>query len=327
MRPGVSAIGPGAVLYSVNADGFRDHLYARPKPDGTFRILILGHSVAFGWAVAMEQSYPKILEARLAALSGGAPRIEVLNVSVCAYNAYLKAALFADIGESFAPDLVIVEFSINDLNDPTMHFDGLTTLALSTIPEAAFPDPARRFPPPPPPSLGWRLCRLSELCVLAVQRFSPTLPNAAWLRTSAVPREEHSEREMSWLETQYGKVADEAARIGARFAIAVLPYSNQVAGTATARVQERLEELGRKRGWPIIDLLPGLRRAARPGDPFFLDLWHLTPHGHQVVAEELSKALCCKGLLPLPSERCCPDDANSSGPAEAGRVALEEPVR
>ena len=49
MRPGAEMRGPGGVRYQVNADGFRDHTYTRPKPAGTFRIVVLGHSVAFGW--------------------------------------------------------------------------------------------------------------------------------------------------------------------------------------------------------------------------------------------------------------------------------------
>jgi len=304
MRPGADVIGPGGVRYTVNADGFRDHSYARPKPPGTFRILLLGHSVAFGWAVAMEQAYPKVLEAKLAELTTE-PRIEVMNTSVCAYNAYSEAALFADIGASFEPDLVVVEFGVNDLNDPTLHFDGQTTLVLSAIPDEVFPDPSRRLPDPPPPSLAWRLCQYSELCVFAVGRFSPTLPNAAWLRASALPRERHSEVEMTWLRKNYERIASDAARIGARFAILLLPYSNQIAGAASAGVQESVAAMAAREGWPTIDILPGIRQAAPPNEPLFLDLWHFTPVGHRLAADAMLRGLCCQGLLPVPEARCC----------------------
>jgi hypothetical protein len=125
MRPGAEMRGPGGVRYQVNADGFRDHTYTRPKPGGTFRIVVLGHSVAFGWGVALEDTYPKLLEARLATLAPG-KRLEVLNLGVSGYNAYTEAALFRDVGVGYQPDLVMVEFGINDLNDPTLHFDAQT---------------------------------------------------------------------------------------------------------------------------------------------------------------------------------------------------------
>jgi lysophospholipase L1-like esterase len=304
MKPGASVIGPGGARYTVNADGFRDRVYARPKPPGTYRVMILGHSVGFGWAVDMEQTYPKLLEDDVQGL-GGAPRIEVMNASVCAYNAYNEAALFADVGPAFEPDLVIVEFGINDLNDPTLHFDGNTTLALGELPDEVFPDPTRRLPPRPEPSLAWRLCRLSELCVLAHQRFFPAPPDGEWLRVSAMPREEHSDREIDWLVRQYDKIAREAERIGARFAILLLPYSNQVAGSASPRVQERVAAAARAKGWTTVDLLPAFRAASRPGERFFLDLWHFTPGGHRVAAHATLEQLCCQGLLPVARDRCC----------------------
>jgi lysophospholipase L1-like esterase len=320
MRPGADMIGPGGVRYTVNADGFRDLLYARPKPPGTYRILLLGHSVAFGWAVAMEESYPKVLEAKLAE-TGEEPRIEILNASVCAYNAYSEAALFAEVGASFQPDLVVVEFGINDLNDPTLHFDGQTTLALSSIPDDVFPDPSKRLPDPPPPSLAWRLCEYSELCVFAVGRFAPTLPNAAWVRASAMPREEHSEKEMAWLRKNYERIASDAAKIGARFAVLLLPYINQVEGNAAASVQERVAAMAREEGWPTIDILPGLRAAARPDRSLFLDLWHFTPEGHRIAADAALQELCCRGLLPVAKARCCPGSGTPAGSIAAARTA------
>ena len=43
---------------------------------------------------------------------------------------------------------MLVQFCINDLNDPTFHFDASTVRALGELPEKAFPDPeARRAAP------------------------------------------------------------------------------------------------------------------------------------------------------------------------------------
>jgi len=46
LRPGaVGAMRPDSpTLYHINADGFRDHAYERPKPEGRYRILLLDGS-------------------------------------------------------------------------------------------------------------------------------------------------------------------------------------------------------------------------------------------------------------------------------------------
>src|SRR5205823_3569057 len=77
------------------------------------------------------------------------------------YNPYTEAQLFADVGVGYRPDLVLVEFCINDLNDPTLHFDASTMASLGALPEAAFPDPGGRRPAAGPAA---RLCRRLRTC-------------------------------------------------------------------------------------------------------------------------------------------------------------------
>ena len=48
---------------------------------------------------------------------------------------------------------------------------------------------------------------------------------------------------------------------------------------------------------PRIDLLPALRRAQPGPDLFFQDTVHLTPHGHQVVADALDAFIVERSLL------------------------------
>jgi len=316
MRPGAVVRGPGGVRYAANADGFRDRAYARPKPPGTFRIVVLGCSMAFGYGVALEETFPKVLEARLAAL---APRehVEVLNLSVSGYNPYTEAALFADVGVRYQPDLVLVQFGINDLNDPTLHFDAATTARLGTVPDAAFPDPQHRLPPPPQPSLAARICRSLRLCLLLVNP-APRLPDAALLRASIVPHDDPSEAELTWLRARYDDIARAAADIGARFAIVAFPYSAQLDGKASDRVQARIAALGRDAGWTTIDLLPAFREAAQSGTSLFVDIWHASAAGHRVAAETVLAQLGCRGLLPLPAAAGCPDAAPSATGAPPG---------
>jgi lysophospholipase L1-like esterase len=317
MRPGAEMSGPGGVRYVANADGFRDRRYARPKPPGTFRVLVVGCSIAFGYGVAMEETFPKQLEARLAA-EAPATRIEVVNLGVSGYNPYTEAALLADVGMSYQPDLVLVGFCINDLNDPTLHFDAQTVLRLGTIPDAAFPNPERRRPLPPPASLGERVCRWSRLCAMVADHYAP-LPDALLLQAALVPHDDPSDAELAWLRARYGEMAATAAAAHAGFVVVVFPYRNQVHGEAPTRVQERLRALGQEAGWTTIDLLPALRAAARSNPSLFVDIWHLDAVGHGIVADALLTQLRCDGLLPLPAgdncgERARPLRQNESDP-------------
>ena len=90
----------------VNADGFRGPRGERPKPRDLLRVIVLGDSVAFGIGVAEDDTFPALLASLISAATAG--RSEVLNLGVNGYNAYLESALFADIGASYEPDLVLL---------------------------------------------------------------------------------------------------------------------------------------------------------------------------------------------------------------------------
>jgi lysophospholipase L1-like esterase len=305
MRPNVDLQTPEGARYTINADGFRDHPYARPKPAGTFRIVVLGQSVAFGFGVPLEDTFPKLLERRLAIVAPEV-RIEVLNLGVIGYNAYTEAALFADVGVGYEPDLVLVQFGFNDLNDPTLHFDSATMLRLGDIPDAAFPNP-QRYPRPPRPSFGVCICNALRVCTLLTNLRLPT-PDPGLLRASLQSHTDVSELEIAWLRARYGEIATAAGNVGARFAVVVFPYSAQLQRKVSDRVNERLAELGRETGWPVIDLLPALREAARRRVRIFIDPFHLTATGNRIVADTLAVELRCRGLLPLPrGRRCAPE--------------------
>ena len=67
----------------VNSAGFRDREFDRERRAGTVRIAALGDSVTFGYGVALEESFPKVLE-RI--LNETRPGHEVLNFGVGGYN-------------------------------------------------------------------------------------------------------------------------------------------------------------------------------------------------------------------------------------------------
>jgi lysophospholipase L1-like esterase len=303
LRPGAEARIPhtGDVRYTINAAGFRDRHYPLQKPVGTFRAVVLGDSIVFGYGVALEDSFAKRLE-RALAIRATQPT-EVLSLGVNGYNPYTEAALLADVGVRYQPDLVLVAFCINDLNDPTMHFDAQTVLHLGDVPDLAFPDPARR-PRRPPPSLADRLCNLSRLCALLPGRARQPRSNAGALAAGLVSYDRPTATQLAWLRDRYADMAATARTAGARFAVVVFPHGTQVDGQGSDTIEREITALGDAGGWQTIDLLPAFRRGRGTG-PLFIDLWHPTAAGHRIAADALAAELPCRHLVPVPPGPDC----------------------
>lgn len=112
---------PGAEFHYVdgavartNAMGFRGPPVAVPKPAGTYRIVLLGGSTSFGFAVDDSQTIDSYLRSRLAGSLPGR-RIEVVNLALDGYDSYQDLERFREDGLPLEPDLVIVNSGINDV--------------------------------------------------------------------------------------------------------------------------------------------------------------------------------------------------------------------
>jgi hypothetical protein len=99
----------------INSHGLRDREYAVIKPPHTFRILALGDSFTYGDGVALEETWVKGLEHRLNQQLGDiGVHFEVLNAGIPGYNTHQELIHLRDVGLQFDPDLVVVEFTLND---------------------------------------------------------------------------------------------------------------------------------------------------------------------------------------------------------------------
>ncbi|MBI1784933.1 SGNH/GDSL hydrolase family protein [Candidatus Sumerlaeota bacterium] len=114
LRPSVTGIFQG-VPYTSNVLGMRE-AEVNEKTSGTLRVIGLGDSGMFGWRVAVEDTYLKLLEGELRRVWGKERKIEVLNGAVPGYNAVQEAELFHESLAKLRPDLVIVQYDLNDIN-------------------------------------------------------------------------------------------------------------------------------------------------------------------------------------------------------------------
>jgi hypothetical protein len=111
LRPGYQS--PVVV---TNSFGLRSPEVAVPKPDGTFRILLLGDSFTFGMRVTDDQVFARRLEDQLRRRYPS-PRIEVVNGGVLSYCPLLEYLEYRHYLHALEPDLVVVNFDMSDVQD------------------------------------------------------------------------------------------------------------------------------------------------------------------------------------------------------------------
>lgn len=100
----------------TNSLGYRMDEFPIEKPEGEYRILLLGDSTTFGFGVEMNESFPEQLEKMLAQNPGiKNKKIQVINAGFAdgkspdSYYLYLK-----EKGLKLNPDLVIVNLFVNN---------------------------------------------------------------------------------------------------------------------------------------------------------------------------------------------------------------------
>lgn len=111
--------------YNFNSLGFPNPEYPQRKPPGTFRMVLLGDSLA--------DSYGSDLLAEIGRDQAAANRTELWNLGVGAYNMAQYAATLEHKGLSRQPDLVVTFICMNDLYQdiPVIYNTGTSLVALN----------------------------------------------------------------------------------------------------------------------------------------------------------------------------------------------------
>lgn len=117
-RPGLSfwhTSPDGKWLFKINDQGFRGSKnYYYRKENNPLRILILGDSNAVGFETDQEKTFPAILESYL---NNHDIKAEVLNTSIADFGTAEEYVFFANEGIKYSPDVVVLAFSSDDLNN------------------------------------------------------------------------------------------------------------------------------------------------------------------------------------------------------------------
>ena len=302
-------------LYELNPDHpdvrerdlLSDTLAERLKT--TFNVMVLGDSVAYGVGVPFEDAFPQRLEDLLVPQYDN---VAVLNSAVSGYTPYNQLQQYVSRDRDIPVDVVIVAFAMNDIVDPELHWN-YTEDAIENIPIEAYPNfryheeqvvpilEARRQQREQESTELGRLVR-SAISVKNItdQDASYTVVDGRRWPTYITGEDtisievltDYDSPEWVWLRGMYDRLADEAAKDGARLVIVVLPLAYQMDAEYPFLPQSQFARYCEERSLMCLDLLPAFREHG--GEHLFIgerlgyiDIWHLSERGHDVAATEL----------------------------------------
>ncbi len=322
----------GGARVRINRDGMRDRDHPQAKPDGTYRIAVLGDSFTAAFQLPAEQAFWSVLERQLT----GCPQlrgrtVEVLNFGVSNYGTAHELLTFRHHARRYEPDLVLLAlFTGNDIHDnaPAFHRGGNGpyfelrdgALALDT----SFRNSARyRLRISIVGRLWYRAVRSSRVLQLGRQAVRAVRVSGARTEGSpnrfpdaglAIYREpDEPEWREAWQVTErlLPALRDETRDAGARLAVVTLSNPEQVHPDRERRERlarslgvedlgypdRRLRELGQREGLPVLNLAPLLAgHAERTGE--FLHGFrnpghgHWNERGHRIAGERIAAWLC-----------------------------------
>jgi lysophospholipase L1-like esterase len=271
----------GRETISINSQGRRDTPVSLNKPAGTYRIALLGDSVAFGLKVEAKDNFATQIEWNLNARSSSL-HYEVLNFGVPGYGTWQEISMLKEKALAYDPDLVILAFGMNDLTDNRRADRSGSLDMMRAQGVAKFLRERSAF---------YRFLREKILSVEAnIAQRDPCTGldlTSCWQMT-----EQLLDQVVDATRTRQRNV---------KFVLVVFPIRAQTLRPALSTrqsYQEVLAKYAREKGIPEIDLLNAFVQNSSEG--LFLDESHPTEIGHSIAAIEILEQLDAQGVLPPP---------------------------
>jgi lysophospholipase L1-like esterase len=288
-------------VVTANALGFPGPEFPLEKGRDTFRILTTGDAFSSAEGVDTTVAWPRLLELDLGERLP-ATRVEVLNFAITGYGPNEYAAVIEAFVPAYRPDLVIVEFFVNEFDD-VLHG----------------PEFAQSIGFERPPADGIRaLLRLSHLRHVVQTRLRAPLvsrlrgtpePYGCFLgNLAALERREDDQGARALVAERLERIKTTVDAVGARALLLLVPASVQVCAPQELdyfphhvdlsdsavfdleRPQRITRSLAEPLGFSVVDLRP-LLRAAGEDCPYQRWNMHWTAEGHRRVARRLADIL------------------------------------
>jgi hypothetical protein len=121
LRPGAEGwySKEGEAYVRINSDGLRDREHAIAKPQGTFRIAIVGDSYCEALSVPLEEAFWAVMGEKLEECNAFPGRkVEVINFGVSGYGTAQELLTLREKVWKYSPDLVLLAVTTNnDITD------------------------------------------------------------------------------------------------------------------------------------------------------------------------------------------------------------------
>jgi lysophospholipase L1-like esterase len=233
------------VQFETNSKGLRDREFSYERSSGMLRILMLGDSLTVGWGVPLEETFTKRLE-RMYAAQGN--KAEVINAGVGNYNTIQEVRYFLTEGYKYNPDVVILNFFVNDAEPILPHNN---------------------------PSVPLRMC---YACNFIVGRLDTLMRKffvkQDWAQYYLALYNDGQVK--GWLDARdyILKLADYCKAHGIRLIIASLPELHDVRNYRFQRITDLVHEAANQYKVEFVDVLPYVN------DQNSSDLWVTPPDPH-----------------------------------------------
>lgn len=294
--------------FRTNSQGLRDKEYPFEKPDGTFRVAILGSSFSLPTGVPIEAAFHSLLEERLTEESA-THRYEFINFSVGMYNAEKILAMFELRALDYDPDLAIV--TITKLQERWIQIDsearrgkaGPKPSREALHVERTYPALQSFFVRLVKTRTGWGskgplfpVGFVESLFVGFMAKIQPDAENNDERFTLPIPDQTTglSSPEAS---RKDGSVLDRLALLQRRTGIPIVLVRLEMDSVKKSHSERRLEQAARVRGLHYFDTRHAFKGMdvrklwIHPLDP------HPNPHGHAIFAREILAFLRQRDLL------------------------------
>jgi lysophospholipase L1-like esterase len=262
----------------VNSLGFVDREREYVKPPNTFRIVLIGDSIAQGQGVSRQSRFGNLVETRLQAKYPNRRR-EVINLARSGYSTSQELVVLESIGMRFEPDLILWSYVLNDPAHPVFH--------------DANGELGRYFYRP-----VWRGRHYVE------EKWFQARENA---RTAACGSEFQVLLHCAYrhqVVEEIGMLGEMSERLGVPVVLLIHPLLKQNSNFSSYPYQDLhddLRQIAIMAGLQVIDLVESVRgespeslSVSGSGEPF--DPWHPNEKGHRLFAEHLLRELPKMGV-------------------------------
>lgn len=280
------------VPVSINAQGMRGPVRAIPKPPGVKRVMFLGDSVTFGFQIEADRdTLPAYAESVLREQYGES-KVETINAGVGGYSPWQEVRLFVEAGLAYEPDVVVVDFVLNDVSEKLglLRFGGTGQGFQLEHSRAA-------------QSLAWRSNLVRYLMHRRVraeggdQAFDRQSDVGALSVGDLLTRPNATDVVAAWNQTlpELARLIAHCRQRKIPILLVHFPYTIQLERPELDAPQRRLAGFAQEQGVELFDLTPSFRAALSAAggdlDEFFIDALHLTPRGCEVAAEAIARKL------------------------------------